>query len=49
MEPVVVPLRLGAALKRTVEWERAHLPAGWDPRQFDYGAEDSIALGEAEA
>lgn len=29
------------ALRRTVEWERAHPPAKVDPAQFDYAAEDA--------
>ena len=29
------------ALRRTVEWERAHPPPEWDPGQFDYPAEDA--------
>lgn len=30
-----------AALARTIEWERAHLPAQVDPARFDYAAEDA--------
>jgi nucleoside-diphosphate-sugar epimerase len=29
------------ALRRTIEWERAHPPAHVDPAQFDYAAEDA--------
>jgi nucleoside-diphosphate-sugar epimerase len=29
------------ALRRTVEWERAHPPVPIDPQAFDYGAEDA--------
>ena len=29
------------ALRRTVEWERAHPPHEIDPRAFDYAAEDA--------
>jgi nucleoside-diphosphate-sugar epimerase len=42
------PVPLAEAVRRTVEWERAHLPAVWDPSQFDYAAENAIALEEAE-
>jgi len=34
---------LDEALRRTIAWERAHPPAPFDPRQFDYAAED-VAL-----
>jgi nucleoside-diphosphate-sugar epimerase len=30
------------ALKRTVDWERAHPPPEINPRQFDYAAEDAV-------
>jgi nucleoside-diphosphate-sugar epimerase len=30
------------ALKRAVEWERAHPPEKIDPQQFDYAAEDAV-------
>ena len=30
------------ALKRCVEWERAHPPEQIDPQQFDYAAEDAV-------
>lgn len=33
---------LDDALRRTVEWERAHPPAEIDPAQFDYAAEDAV-------
>ena len=29
------------AIRRTVEWERAHPPSGFTPHQFDYAAEDA--------
>ncbi|HEV8348309.1 MAG TPA: NAD-dependent epimerase/dehydratase family protein [Vicinamibacterales bacterium] len=29
------------AIRRTVEWERAHPPTGFTPHQFDYAAEDA--------
>lgn len=35
------PAPLEAALERTIAWERAHPPAGIDPKQFDYAAEDA--------
>ena len=33
---------LDEALRRTIDWERAHPPAHVDPAQFDYAAEDAI-------
>lgn len=30
------------AFRRTTNWERAHLPAEIDPKDFDYAAEDAI-------
>jgi nucleoside-diphosphate-sugar epimerase len=33
------------ALRRTVEWERAHPPEKIDPAQFDYAAEDAVLGG----
>ena len=30
------------AIRRTVEWERAHPPTGFTPHQFDYVAEDAV-------
>jgi nucleoside-diphosphate-sugar epimerase len=33
------------AIRRTVAWERTHLPAGVSPHQFDYGAEDAALRG----
>lgn len=38
-EPVPRP----EAIRRTIEWERAHPPEQWDPAQFDYAAEDALA------
>ncbi len=37
-EPVPRP----EAIRRTIEWERAHPPERWDPAQFDYEAEDAL-------
>jgi nucleoside-diphosphate-sugar epimerase len=37
----VEPVSLDVALGRTIEWERAN-PAGVDPAQFDYAAEDAV-------
>ena len=31
------------ALRRTIAWERAHLPEQVDPAQFDYAAEDAVS------
>lgn len=36
------PVAQDEALKRTIEWERAHPPAQLDPQQFDYAAEDAV-------
>jgi nucleoside-diphosphate-sugar epimerase len=33
------------ALRRTVEWERAHPPRNADPVSFDYAAEDAALAG----
>jgi len=30
------------ALKRAIDWERAHPPDNIDPKQFDYAAEDAV-------
>jgi hypothetical protein len=30
------------ALRRTIEWERAHPPEEINPEEFDYQAEDAI-------
>jgi nucleoside-diphosphate-sugar epimerase len=30
------------ALRRTIDWERRHPPAQFEPREFDYDAEDAI-------
>jgi nucleoside-diphosphate-sugar epimerase len=38
------PVALDEALRRTVEWERAH-PPQFDPAQFDYAAEDAAMAG----
>jgi nucleoside-diphosphate-sugar epimerase len=37
----VDPVGEAEALARTIEWERAHPPAEFDPAQFDYAAEDA--------
>lgn len=36
------PVPREEALKRTVDWERAHPPEQIDPKQFDYEAEDRL-------
>ena len=36
------PVSRSEAIRRTVEWERAHPPAQSDPAQFDYAAEDAL-------
>lgn len=35
------PVPQDEALRRTIEWERAHPPLQIDPRQFDYASEDA--------
>jgi nucleoside-diphosphate-sugar epimerase len=32
------------AIRRTVDWERAHCPQSIDPQAFDYAAEDAVLL-----
>jgi nucleoside-diphosphate-sugar epimerase len=36
------PVPLDEAIRRTIEWERANPPAEFDPRKFDYAAEDAV-------
>lgn len=36
------PVLLEEALKKTIEWERAHPPGTIDPQMFDYETEDKI-------
>jgi len=38
------PVPRSEGIRRSVEWERAHPPAGWDPAQFDYAAEDALDM-----
>lgn len=38
------PVPLATALERTIAWERAHPPDSVDPAQFDYAAEDRVAV-----
>jgi nucleoside-diphosphate-sugar epimerase len=33
------------ALRRTIEWERAHPPAAVNPAEYDYAAEDAAISG----
>ncbi|OGO53217.1 MAG: NAD-dependent dehydratase [Chloroflexi bacterium RBG_16_68_14] len=37
----IEPVPRYEALRRTIEWERAHRP-DWNPRLFDYAAEDAV-------
>jgi nucleoside-diphosphate-sugar epimerase len=37
------PVALEEAIRRTIEWERAHPPADFDPNKFDYAAEDAYS------
>jgi nucleoside-diphosphate-sugar epimerase len=37
------PVPLAEAIRRTIEWERAHPPEEFNPYQFDYAAEDAAA------
>lgn len=39
------PISLDTALQRTIAWERANPPAAFDPKQFDYAAEDAALAG----
>jgi nucleoside-diphosphate-sugar epimerase len=39
------PIARGEAIRRTIEWERAHPPSRWDPTQFDYAAENGLVAG----
>jgi nucleoside-diphosphate-sugar epimerase len=39
------PVGLDEALRRSIEWERAHPPAAIDPADFDYAAEDAALAG----
>jgi nucleoside-diphosphate-sugar epimerase len=41
------PVPEGEAMRRTLEWERAHPPATLDPAQFDYAAEDAAVEGKS--
>ncbi len=36
------PIPRGEALRRTIDWERAHPPEEIDPSKFDYASEDSL-------
>jgi nucleoside-diphosphate-sugar epimerase len=38
------PTPRAEALRRTVEWERAHPPAQWNPAEYDYAAEDAAIM-----
>jgi nucleoside-diphosphate-sugar epimerase/aminoglycoside phosphotransferase (APT) family kinase protein len=38
------PVSLAVGLERTIAWERAHPPDAIDPAQFDYAAEDRVAV-----
>jgi nucleoside-diphosphate-sugar epimerase len=37
------PVALDEAIRPTIEWERAHPPEEFDPRKFDYAAEDAYS------
>lgn len=39
------PVPRAEAIRRTIEWERVHLPAQWDRAQFDYAAEEGLEAG----
>jgi nucleoside-diphosphate-sugar epimerase len=41
------PISLDAGLERTIAWERANRPAAFDPKQFDYTAEDAALAAVA--
>jgi nucleoside-diphosphate-sugar epimerase len=36
------PVPLDAAIRRTIEWERANLMGEFNPHRFDYAAEDAV-------
>jgi nucleoside-diphosphate-sugar epimerase len=36
------PVPLDESIRHTIEWERAHLPAEFNPHKFDYAAEDAV-------
>ncbi len=38
------PVSRAVALERTIAWERSHPPDAIDPAQFDYAAEDRVAV-----
>jgi nucleoside-diphosphate-sugar epimerase len=37
------PVPLDEAIRRTIDWERAHPPGEFNPHKFDYAAEDAAA------
>ena len=37
------PVSADEAIRRTIEWERAHPPGEFNPHRFDYPAEDAAA------
>jgi nucleoside-diphosphate-sugar epimerase len=37
------PVPLEEAIRRTIDWERAHPPGEFNPHRFDYAAEDAAA------
>ncbi len=39
------PAPLDEAIRRTIDWERAHPPEEFNPHKFDYTAEDAAASG----
>ena len=39
----VEPVSADEAIRRTIEWERAHPPGEFNPHRFDYPAEDAAA------
>jgi nucleoside-diphosphate-sugar epimerase len=36
------PVSLDAAIRRTIEWERANPMVEFNPQRFDYAAEDAV-------
>jgi hypothetical protein len=43
------PTPVDEAIRRTIDWERAHPPGEFNPHKFDYAAEDAAAAAGAAA
>jgi nucleoside-diphosphate-sugar epimerase len=42
------PVPLDEAIRRTIDWERAHPPGEFNPHKFDYAAEDAATVSRAD-